>query len=81
MTERDRLVQAAVTSLSSKVVKEYSEMLAPLAVDSVLSVAGPDATNVDLRDIRIVKALGGTLEDTEMIPGLAFNKRASHVGM
>jgi T-complex protein 1 subunit delta len=79
LTDREKLVQAAVTSLSSKVVKENSERLAPLAVDAVLSVAGEDATNVDLRDIKIVKALGGTTEETELVPGLAFIKRASHV--
>lgn len=78
LAEREKLVQAAVTSLSSKVVKEYSEILAPLAVDAVMSVLPEGATNVDLRNIRVVKALGGTLEDTELIPGLAFTKRASH---
>lgn len=29
-------------------------------------------TNVDLRDIRIVKKLGGTLDDTQLVEGLVF---------
>lgn len=28
--------------------------------------------NVDLRDIKIVKKLGGTIDDTELIDGLVF---------
>jgi T-complex protein 1 subunit delta len=28
--------------------------------------------NVDLRDIKVVKKLGGTIEDTEMVEGLVF---------
>lgn len=35
------------------------------------------ATNVDLRDIRVVKKLGGTTEDTELIDGLVFNQQVS----
>jgi T-complex protein 1 subunit delta len=29
-------------------------------------------TNVDLRDIKIVKKLGGTIDDTELVEGLVF---------
>ena len=37
------------------------------------------ATNVDLRDIKICKKVGGTLEDIETINGLCFtNHMASH---
>jgi T-complex protein 1 subunit delta len=35
--------------------------------------------NVDLDNIKVVKALGGTVEDAELIEGLVFPKRASHV--
>lgn len=42
-----------------QVVSQYSSMLAPIAVDAVLSVIDPaTATNVDLKDIKIVKKLG-----------------------
>ena len=80
LTQRDKLIQAATTSLASKVVSQDSSILAPIAVDAVLSVTNEDATNVDLRNIRLVKALGGAIEDSELVPGLVFNKRASHVG-
>ncbi|KAK6153999.1 hypothetical protein DH2020_013638 [Rehmannia glutinosa] len=38
LSDRDSLVKSASTSLNSKVVSQYSTLLAPLAVDAVLSV-------------------------------------------
>ncbi|PPD81011.1 hypothetical protein GOBAR_DD22060 [Gossypium barbadense] len=38
--------------------------------------AKPDM--VDLRDIKIVKKLGGTVDDTQLVKGLVFDKKASH---
>lgn len=49
--------------------------MSPIAVDSVLSIINPaTATNVDLNDIRIVKKVGGTLEDTELVDGLVLTQ-------
>jgi len=31
-----------------------------------------NATNVDLRDIKIVKKLGGIIDDTSMVEGMVF---------
>ena len=40
-------------------VSQYSSLLAPLSVDAVMKVIDPaTATNVDLRDIKIIKKLG-----------------------
>jgi len=79
LSDRTQLIQSAVTSLSSKVVSQYSNILAPLAVDAVLSVVGDTktATNVDLREIRVVTRLGDTIEDTQLIDGLVFEQEAS----
>jgi|TARA_B110000208_G_C11766172_1_gene428727 T-complex protein 1 subunit delta len=35
-------------------------------------------TMVDLRDIKIVKSLGGTIDDSELVDGLCFNKGCAH---
>ncbi|PKA54842.1 T-complex protein 1 subunit epsilon [Apostasia shenzhenica] len=79
LSDRDSLVKSAATSLNSKVVSQYSSLLAPLAVDAVLSVVDPDHPDlVDLRDIKIVKKLGGTVDDTELVRGLVFDKKVSH---
>jgi len=77
MNDRESLIHAVQTCLSSKVVSQNSDLLAPLAVDSVLGILGDnpsDAVNVDLRDIRMVEQLGGTVDDTELVPGLVFDK-------
>ncbi|KIW20436.1 T-complex protein 1 subunit delta [Exophiala spinifera] len=75
LTDRTTLLQAASTSLSSKIVSQHSGLLGPMAVDSVLKTIDPKtADNVDLRNIRIVKKVGGTIEDSEMIDGLVLNQ-------
>jgi len=80
LSDRQSLIESATTSLASKVVSDHSSILAPIAVDSVLKVINQDTdTNVDLRDIRVEKKKGGTIDDTEMVEGLVFvNKKASH---
>ncbi|KAM0907210.1 hypothetical protein ACQ4PT_016289 [Festuca glaucescens] len=79
LSDRDSLVKSASTALNSKVVSQYSSLLAPLAVDAALSVVDPAHPELlDLRDIRIIKKLGGTVDDTELVRGLIFDKKASH---
>ena len=78
INDRVTLVKAAVTSLNSKVISQNSGLLAPMAVDSVLRIIRPNG-DVDLRDIRIVTALGGTIDDTTLITdGAIFKQKASH---
>ena len=75
ITNRETLLQCVNTSLSSKVVSANSELLSPMAVDAVLKIIDTNnATNVDLKDIKIVKKVGGTLDDTELIEGIVFDK-------
>ena len=60
-----------LSSLNSKVVSQYSSLLAPLAIGSILSIvdlAKPDI--VDLQDIKIVKKLDGTVDDTNALRDL-----------
>ena len=57
-------------------MSQYSSILAPIAVAAVMRLVTPTSSNVDLRDIRVVKKVGGTIEDTEMIDGVALNQVA-----
>lgn len=68
LKDRQTLLNATVTSLCSKVVSINSEKLAPIAVDSVLSILPLqiNENTVDLRDIKIVKKLGGTIDDSHI---------------
>jgi len=74
-----QLVKNAKTSLSSKVISHHSDELAPMAVKAILKIIDKEtATNVDLRDIKICKKLGGTIDESELIEGLCFvDKKAS----
>ena len=75
LSDRTTLLQAASTSLSSKIVSQHSNLLGPMAVDAVLRTIDPKtADNVDLKNIRIIKKVGGTIEDSEMIDGLVLNQ-------
>ncbi|KNE65654.1 T-complex protein 1 subunit delta [Allomyces macrogynus ATCC 38327] len=75
LADRESLLKAASTSLNSKIVSQYSALLAPIAVDAVLRVIDPaSAKNVDLRDVRVVKKVGGTIDDTELIDGLVLTQ-------
>lgn len=59
LSDRESLLKSAMTSLSSKVVSQYSNLLAPITVDAVLRVIDPaTADNVNLKDIRVVQKLG-----------------------
>jgi T-complex protein 1 subunit delta len=74
MADRESLLKSATTSLNSKVVSQYSSLLAPMAVDAVMNVTDTNASNVDLKDIRVVTKLGGTIDDTEMVNGLVLTQ-------
>jgi len=73
LKDRDSLIKCVTTSLSSKVVSQSSDVLAPMAVDAVLKIIDAEtATTVDLKDIKVVKKSGGTIDDSELVEGLVF---------
>jgi len=76
LADRDQLIQAASTSLNSKVIAQQAGFLAPIAVDCVLKVIDPKtATNVNLEDVRLVKKLGASVDETEMVDGLVLTQK------
>jgi len=75
MADRQTLLKAASTSLSSKIVSQEPK-LAPMAVDAVLKTINPsNAQNVDLRNVRILKKAGGVIDDSELLDGLVLNQQ------
>ncbi|XP_064485087.1 T-complex protein 1 subunit delta-like [Ornithodoros turicata] len=81
LSDRESLLKSASTALNSKVVSQHSAQLAPIAVDAVLRVIHPAKdTNVDLNDIKVIKKLGGTVEDTELVDGLVFTQHLAGSG-
>jgi T-complex protein 1 subunit delta len=79
LLDREKVLDTVNTCLSSKVVHHHADVLSPIAVDAVLGVIDPlTATNVDLEDIKIVKQVGGTMDDSELVRGLVLQKGAKH---
>ncbi|CAH1984590.1 unnamed protein product [Acanthoscelides obtectus] len=80
ITNRELLIKCASTSLNSKVVSQHSTQLAPLAVDAVLKIVEPGREQAcNLKDIKVLRQLGGTVEDTELVEGIVFPQRSSNV--
>lgn len=80
LNDRDILIQNCVTCLSSKVVSNNSDVLAPMAVDAVMRIINKETDdNVDLNNIKVTMKLGGTVDDSELVDGLVFtNNKVSH---
>ncbi|KAF4615125.1 hypothetical protein D9613_003153 [Agrocybe pediades] len=74
LSDQTNLLRAASTSLNSKIVSQYSSTLAPIAVEAVSRLVTPTSSNVDLKDIRVVKKVGGTIEDTELVKGVVLHQ-------
>eukprot|EP00917_Polyrhabdina_sp_WS-2016_P032733 GHVP01069773.1.p1 GENE.GHVP01069773.1~~GHVP01069773.1.p1 ORF type:complete len:539 (+),score=110.08 GHVP01069773.1:664-2280(+) len=73
LNDRQELIDAATTSLSSKIVAQNAAFFAPLAVDAVLKVTDLEhPEKINLSDIRIVRKMGGTLEDSELVEGIVL---------
>jgi len=77
LSDTAALLQAANTSLSSKIVSQYSNLLGPMAVNAVTKTIDiKTADNVDLKNVRIIKKVGGTIEDSELVDGLVLTQTA-----
>jgi len=75
LSDRESLVNSAITSLASKVISQNSALLAPMAVDAVMKVIDPaTAENVDLDDIKVLTKPGGTIDDSELVDGMVFTQ-------
>jgi len=82
-TDKDSLGKVAMTAMASKLVAEYREQLAEIAVEAVLHVANKvgDEYRVDLDDIMVEKKPGESITDTKLIEGLVLDKEVVHSGM
>lgn len=74
--KRMMLEKVAGTALNSKLIRSHRDYFAPLVVDAVTSLdADPD---LDL--IGIKKVSGGSVTDSTLIHGVAFEKTFSYAG-
>ncbi|THD20909.1 Chaperonin containing TCP1 subunit 2 beta [Fasciola hepatica] len=68
---REKLMNIARTTLSSKLLHQHKEHFASLAVDAVLRLKG--SGNLDA--IQIIQKLGGTMTDSYLDEGFLLDKR------
>jgi len=78
---KETLVEACQTALCSKIVNRCQKKLAEICADAVLSVADMERRDVNLDLIKIHTAVGGSLEDTELVHGIVLNQQWSHPQM
>ena len=79
LNDRESLIDAVDTCLCSKVIHNNADVLSPISVDAVLSIIDTQtSTNVDLNDVKIVKQVGGTIDDSELVNGLVLERGAKH---
>merc|ERR1712013_320148 len=74
---RALLEKCAATSMSSKLIHQQKDYFSKLVVDAVMML---DEQTLPLNMIGIKKVTGGALEDTELVPGVAFEKTFSYAG-
>lgn len=73
---RDMLEKCAATSMNSKLIGSHKSFFAPMVVDAVLFL---DNT-LDLELVGIKKQAGGSMEDSTLVKGVAFEKCFSYAG-
>lgn len=81
LTNKERLVQTAMTTLSSKIVNRCHRPMAEIAVEAVLAVADLERKDVNLDLIKMDGKVGGKLEDTALVRGIVVDKEISHQQM
>ncbi|MEM4152448.1 MAG: TCP-1/cpn60 chaperonin family protein, partial [Nitrososphaerota archaeon] len=82
-TNKGELVKIAKSALISKLVSEYADFIAGLAVDAVLKVAENvnGQWRIDLDDIKLEKKEYGSIMDTKLIEGVVLDKEIVHPDM
>lgn len=77
LTDRQSLIQSAITALNSKVVSQYADVLAPMAADAVMRIIDvKTATSVDVNNVRVIKKIGGTIDDSQLVNGVVIQSKA-----
>jgi thermosome len=81
--DKETLKKVAMTSMASKLISGHSDLIADLAVDSVLQIAeeSEGRFEADLDMVKVEKKPGGSLTDTTMVRGLVIDKEIVHSDM
>ncbi|HID16801.1 TPA: thermosome subunit, partial [Candidatus Bathyarchaeota archaeon] len=82
-TDRETLKKIAKIAVASKLLAEYKDYVADMAVEAILQVAEktPEGYKVDVDDVKVEKKAGESLTDTKLVKGIVLDKEVVHPGM
>jgi len=77
------LKNVAITAMTGKGAESSKEKLSDLAVRALKQIMDKEdgKITIDSEDIKIEKKVGGSVEDSELIEGVVFDKERVHSGM
>ncbi|MCJ7608129.1 TCP-1/cpn60 chaperonin family protein [Candidatus Bathyarchaeota archaeon] len=83
LKDRETLKKIAITSMRGKVIGTSGDHFSDIAIDAVLQVAEEQngKMTADKDDIQLVKKVGKSLIDTELIQGIIVDKEVVHPDM
>lgn len=74
--KRELLIKCASTAMNSKLIHQQKDFFSKMVVDAVLMLD----ELLPLNMIGVKKVTGGALEDSRLVPGVAFKKTFSYAG-
>ena len=83
VNDKDTLMKIAMTSMRSKAVSRSREYLSDLVIDAIKQIVEQrdGQTIADVDNVQIVKKVGKSLDETELIKGIIIDKEVVHDGM
>ena len=81
LSNKETLIEVAMTTLSSKIVNRAHRPMAEIAVDAVLAVADLERKDVNMDLIKMDGKVGGSLEESKLVRGIVIDKDMSHPQM
>ncbi|KAK7074681.1 T-complex protein 1 subunit epsilon [Halocaridina rubra] len=81
VSDKEKLVLTAMTTLGSKIINRCHRQMAEIAVDAVMAVADLESRDVNFELIKVEGKVGGKLEDTMLVKGVVVDKDFSHPQM
>lgn len=81
--DRDALLKIAMTAMTGKGAEGVKEKLADIIVSTILAIVDNDNGDkiVDIDNIKIMKKVGSSMSDTELINGIILDKDKCHENM
>ncbi|MBS7630657.1 TCP-1/cpn60 chaperonin family protein [Candidatus Bathyarchaeota archaeon] len=83
LNDTETLMKLAVTSMRSKAVSSSRNYLARIAVDAIRQIVEERDGEIiaDVDNVQIIKKIGDSLDETQLIKGIIIDKEVVHPGM